>query len=400
MHSRRNFLKTSSLVSLAPFLPAAVGKMAWAAEAATDQKVLVVIQMDGGNDGINTVVPYGDDGYGRARKKLHLKTEDLHKLNDHVGLNRSMKSAKELFDDGRLSIIQGVGYPNPNRSHFASMKTWQTARLDEADHTGNGWLGLALDAKLDATKAHQGGDAIFVGDKATPSALWGRRSSTTGLAKAEDLRLDLAAAITSADEPTGHTDDLHQFMRRQTVSAQSAAEEFARQVAGSATDVTYPNSGLGNRLKLISQLLRSGNAARVYYTVQSGYDTHSDQRYKHGRLLSDFSRSTKSFLNDLKAAGLDDRVVLMAFSEFGRRVAENDSAGTDHGTAGPVFLAGSPVRGGLIGETPDLSDLVDGDLKTSLDFRRVYASLLRDWLDVAPDRICGGEFKPLDLFVS
>ena len=189
-------------------------------------------------------------------------------------------------------------------------------------------------------------------------------------------------------------------MRRQIVSSQTAAQEFARQAAGSATDVTYPSSGLGKRLKLISQLLRSGNAARVYYTIQSGYDTHSGQRNTHGRLLSDFSRSTKSFLDDLKAAGLDDRVVLMAFSEFGRRVAENGSAGTDHGTAGPVFLAGSPVRGGLIGETPDLSDLVDGDLKTSLDFRRVYASLLRDWLDVAPDPICGGEFKPLDLFVS
>ena len=401
MNSRRNFLKSSSLVSLAPFLPAAIGKMAWAAEAATDQKVLVVIQMNGGNDGINTVVPYGDDGYGRARKKLRLETKDLHKLNEHVGLNQFMKPAKELFDDGRLSIIQGVGYPNPDRSHFSSMKTWQTARLDKADHTGNGWLGLAIDAKLaESAGAHQGGDAIFVGDEETPPALWGRRSSTIDLSKAEDLRLDLAETIAPVDKLTSDKDDLHQFMRRQTASAQTAAQEFARQTAGSATDVTYPNSGLGKRLKLISQLLRSGNAARVYYTIQSGYDTHSSQRNTHGRLLSDFSRSTKSFLDDLKAAGLDDRVVLMAFSEFGRRVAENGSAGTDHGTAGPVFLAGSPIRGGLIGETPDLSDLVDGDLKTGLDFRRVYASLLRDWLDVAPDSICGGEFKPLDLFVG
>ena len=408
MQSRRNFLKSSSLVSLAPFLPAALGKtafseMAHAAEAGTDQKVLVVIQMNGGNDGINTVVPYGDDAYGRARKKLRLKTKDLHKLNDHVGLHRSMKSAKELFDDGRLSIIQGVGYPNPDRSHFASMKTWQTARLDKADHTGNGWLGLALDAKLAASaKAHQTAcsDAIYVGDEATPSALWGRRSSTIGLAKASDLRLDLPAWMTAPSTPSKELDhdSLQHFMRRQIVSAQTAAEEFARQAAGSPTDVTYSNSGLGNRLKLISQLLRSGNAARVYYTVQSGYDTHADQRNTHARLLRDFSRSTKSFLDDLKAAGLDDRVVVMAFSEFGRRVAENDSAGTDHGTAGPVFLAGSPVRGGLVGETPDLSDLVDGDLKCSLDFRRVYASLLRDWLDVPPATICGGEFKPLDLF--
>ena len=399
MQSRRNFLKTSSLVSIAPLLPAVFGKTAWAAEAATDQKVLVVIQMNGGNDGINTVVPFGDDGYGQSRKKLRLETKDLHKLNDHVGLPQFMKPTKELFDDGRLSIIQGVGYPNPDRSHFSSMKTWQTARLDVADHTGNGWLGMALDAQLaDSTKAHPGGDAIFVGDEETPPALWGRRSSTIDLARAEDLRLDPSSGLTAVDGPTANTDDLHQFMRRQTVSAQTAAEEFARQVAGSSTDVTYPNSRLGNRLKLISQLLRSGNAARVFYTVQGGYDTHADQRNTHGQLLRDFSRSTKSFLDDLKAAGLDDRVVLLAFSEFGRRVVENDSAGTDHGTAGPVFLAGNPVRGGLIGETPDLSDLVDGDLKTSLDFRQVYASLLRDWLDVDPTPICGGAFKPLDLF--
>ena len=401
MHSRRNFLKTSSLVSLAPLLPTVLGKTAVAAKAASDEQVLVVIQLDGGNDGINTVVPFGDDAYGRSRKKLRLKAEDLHKLNDHVGLHQQMKAAKELFDDGRLSIIQGVGYPNPDRSHFTSMKTWQTARLDTADHTGNGWLGSALDAQMAAaSKPNQSAsaNAIFVGDQETPAALWGRHSSTIGLSKAADLRLD-ASEETRAVQPTGPgADDLQQFVRQQIVTAHNAAEEFATQSADKSTDVTYPNSGLGNQLKLIAQLLRSGNPARVYYTVQSGYDTHSDQQFTHGRLLSEFSRSMKSFLDDLKAAGLADRVVLMAFSEFGRRVAENDSAGTDHGTAGPVFLAGEPVRGGLIGATPDLNDLVDGDLKSNLDFRRLYAGLLRDWLKVPPARICGGDFEPLNLF--
>ena len=399
MNTRRDFLKTTSLVSLAPLLPSVVAQTAHAATTASDEKVLVVIQLSGGNDGINTVVPYGDDGYARARKKLRQETKELHKLNDHVGLHRNMKPAKELFDDGRLSIVQGVGYPNPNRSHFRSMKIWQTARLDEADHTGNGWLGRALDRRLiNANKmAKSNADAVFVGNGQVPAALWGRRSSSISLAKEDDLLLD--SQFTSSMKPApGDSTDITQFVSQQMVSAQQAARAFAEQGANVQTEASYPNSRLANQLKLVSKLLRSGNKARVFYTDHSGYDTHSQQQFTHSRLLGQLSGAMKAFLDDMKTAGLDDRVVVLAFSEFGRRVAENSSAGTDHGSAGPVFLAGTPVRGGLVGETPDMTDLLNGDLKSSIDFRQVYATILKDWLSIAPNEVMSNTHKPLDLF--
>lgn len=399
MPSRRRFLKTSSLVSLTPMLPAVLGHTARAAGADKDDTVLVVVQLEGGNDGINTVVPFADDGYGKARKKLRLKEDDLLKLDDHVALNPSMEAAKELFDDGRLSIIQGVGYPNPDRSHFRSMKIWQTASLDAADHTGNGWLGTALDHKLADSKSEGAdADAVFIGKDEMPPALWGRRSSAITLAKAEDLQVELASQ-TQLDDPsvTGGS-DLDQFVRRQTSSAFQAAAAFAEQNDRAKSEAKYPNYKLAQNLKLVSAMLRGGNPARVFYTVQNGYDTHADQRFTHANLLREFSRSTKAFLDDLKSTGLDQRVVVLAFSEFGRRVAENDSAGTDHGTAGPVFLAGSPVQAGLVGTAPDMTDLVDGDVKSNIDFRRVYATILQKWLDVPAKKILRGEYQSLNLF--
>ncbi len=407
MTSRRAFLKVSggsALVSFSPLLPSVFANTAYASGASADEKVLVVIQLDGGNDGINTLVPYADDGYAKARQKLLQKTSELHKLNEHVGLHRSMKAAFELFEDDRLAIVQGVGYPNPNRSHFSSMKIWQTASIDSEDHAGYGWLGSALDQAAENTEgqneASTAQPAIFVGGQETPVALWGRRSSTISLSRAEDLQLELSS-MQSAD-PSLMTNrnltDIEQFVRKQSVTAQSAAKSFAQQNQRSGSTASYPNTGLASQLKFISQLLRSGNTARVFYTIQSGYDTHANQEFTHSSLLEEFSEALKAFLDDLKEAKLDDRVVVLAFSEFGRRVAENDSAGTDHGSSGPLFLAGSPVRGGLIGDTPDMSDLIDGDLKTLIDFRQVYATILSQWLNVPSIKILRHEFETLRLF--
>ena len=407
MTSRREFLKVAgggALVSFSPLLPSLFASTASASGASADEKVLVVIQLDGGNDGINTVVPYADDGYARARKLLLQKTSELHKLNDHVGLHRSMKAAFELFEDDRLAIVQGVGYPNPNRSHFSSMKIWQTASIDSADHGGYGWLGSALDQAAEdvgrPNEASTAQNAIFVGGQETPVALWGRRSSAISLSRAEDLQLELSSMQSAVPSPitSRNLTDIEQFVRKQSVTAQSAAKAFAQQNQKSGSTASYPDSGLASQLKFVSQLLRGGNTARVFYTIQSGYDTHANQESSHSRLLGEFSEALKAFLNDLKAAKLDDRVVVLAFSEFGRRAAENDSAGTDHGSSGPLFLAGSPVRGGLIGDTPDMSDLVDGDLKSLIDFRQVYATLLSKWLDVPSKEILRHDFETLRLF--
>ncbi|TWT90292.1 hypothetical protein Mal64_06770 [Pseudobythopirellula maris] len=397
MLSRRRFLRTSSVVSLSPLLPSVFTKTAYAAGNESDAKTLVVIQLDGGNDGLNTVVPFGDDEYARARNKLRLPADKLHKLDDYVGLHPSMRAAKELFDDGRLSIVQGVGYPNPDRSHFRSMKIWQTASFENADHDGYGWLGRALDAKPKVSSPAVAPGAIYVGDQETPVALWGRRSQATALSREEDLRLLLNPAFHS--EPSSAQDDsLNDFVSRQTLSAVAASEEFNRQQKQTAGSVSsYPNTGLGRRLRLISQVLKGKSQARVYYTAQSGYDTHQAQLYTHSRLLQEFSDAVKAFLDDIKSAKLDDRVVVLAFSEFGRRVKENNSLGTDHGTAGPVFLAGAPVAGGLLGTAPDLANLDDGDLRTQVDFRRIYSTLLSDWLDIDAASVLAGTHKKLPL---
>ncbi len=396
MLSRRKFLQASSLVSLSPILPSILGNTARAAAAEPDARALVVVQLDGGNDGINTVVPYADDGYGRARVKLRLENDKLHKLDDRVALHPRMNDAKELFDDGRLCIVQGVGYPNPDRSHFRSMRIWQTASFDDDRHDAYGWLGGALDQWALTQKEGAVANAIYVGEQETPVALWSRRSVATALTATEDLRLTLP--METAPGPANgqrSSSALEQFVSKQVLSAYEAAGEFTRrqsaQPIGGGSD--YPDTELASQLKLVSQLLQSGVNSRVFYTTQSGYDTHSAQLYKHSRLLREFAGALKAFCDDLKSAKLDDRVIVLAFSEFGRRVKENDSHGTDHGTAGPVFLAGTPVKGGLLGAAPDLANLDGGDLKMQIDFRQVYAAILDDWLEVDSKSVLGESFE-------
>jgi uncharacterized protein (DUF1501 family) len=387
-------LHWTSLVSLYPAVPLAITRLAQAAPAESDAQILVVIQLDGGNDGINTVVPFGDDGYGRNRDVLRLDSAQLHKLNEHVGLHPQMRAAKELFDDGRLTIVQGVGYPNPDRSHFRSMRIWQTARFDDAEHDGYGWLGRALD--LDATgptstSVPQPG-AIYAGPEEVPVALWGRRSEAISLSGVSDMKLPFAAdqvfpgggkAIAAPAGDAG----IDLFVTRQLVSAYSAAETFQQQFNSSSkkSSVEYP-------VQLISRIIKGASPARVFYTVQGGYDTHAAQIYVHAQLLRDFCGALKAFLDDLKDSGLEDRVIVLAFSEFGRRVKENASHGTDHGAAGPVFVAGRPSIGGLTGHTPSLSDLDDGDLKMNVDMRAIYAAILDDWLGIDSASVLGGAF--------
>jgi uncharacterized protein (DUF1501 family) len=364
----------------------------------------VVVQLDGGNDGLNTVVPHADDVYARTRPKLHIPSKDVRKLTDSLGMHPRMRAAKELFDDGLLSIVQSVGYPNPDRSHFRSMRIWQTASFDEAAHDGYGWIGRALDR--DAAQQGAGEtSAVFVGEEQVPVALWGRRSAAASLSEIEDLTLSRKTATMGAqrraESNVGKSDSsILQFVTRQVVGAHAAAGRLERQQAElrQSAIASYPESALAARLRIVSQLLASASPARVYYTVQGGYDTHAAQAYTHGQLLAEFSQALKAFLDDLGRSELSERVVVMAFSEFGRRVAENGSLGTDHGAAGPVFLAGKAVRPGLFGESPNLSKLDEsGDLKASLDFRQVYATLLESWLGVPSEETLGGRFETLRL---
>jgi uncharacterized protein (DUF1501 family) len=404
MLSRRAFLYQTSLVSLVPVVPSLFGRIARAADAGSDVRALVVIQLDGGNDGINTVVPFGDDAYGRNRSALRLETDKLHKLNGHVGLHPQMRAAKELFDAGRLTIVQGVGYPNPNRSHFESMRIWHTARLDADGRGDYGWLGRALDIEQRNRAPGQPG-AIYVGPEQAPVALWGRRSETASVSRWEDATLpfdfEKMNPTSLATSSIQAADELGLFTTRQVLSAYAAADRLQQELKSSRDSViTYPGTQLAQSLKLVSRLIQSGSSARVFYTMQSGYDTHASQLYTHAGLLRDFSEALQAFLKDLASKGLEDRVLVLAFSEFGRRVKENDSQGTDHGAAGPVFLAGSQTKGGLVGEAPDLGDLDGGDLRMSTDLRQIYATILTDWLALDDTSVLGGEFAKVGILRS
>ncbi len=402
MFSRRDFLATtlrsSTLLALAPTVPGFLAQTARAAKAEKDSRILVVIQLDGGNDGINTVVPFADEGYAKYRKALRLSTERLIKINDRVGLHSSLGDAAKLLESGRLAIVQGVGYPNPSRSHFQSMAIWQSARFDPEEHTSFGWLGRAFD---DGAKIASGAaTSLLVGSGPPPLALRGRRAVASAMERTEDFALDSRIDPRRALSSAVPSDDLAAFVQRSMLDAYSTSEHLAHLGGASAGQVNYPGNGLATRLQLISRLLKIGFGARVFYTVHGGFDTHSAQLPHHSDLLFQLSSSLRAFLDDLAAAGLAERVLVLAFSEFGRRVAENSSQGTDHGTAGPVFLAGAGLRAGLVGDTPSLLDLQDSDLKWGIDFRRIYATILEEWLGLPARTALAGTFERLPLFTG
>jgi uncharacterized protein (DUF1501 family) len=388
-HTRRDFLRTSALVALAPAVPAFLTRSARATPSDRDGRVLVVVQLSGGNDGINTVVPYADEEYPCLRKQLRLPTAEIKKINSHVGLHPALGDFAHLLDDGRLAIIQGVSYPNPSRSHFKSMAYWHTARLDVKDDNpngdqfvpglvgGSGWLGRALDrAPAPADRAPA---SVSVGLGPQPVALRGGRAVSAALSRLDDL------ALAGDFNPAG------------VLPRADRLKEAARAEGAGAR---YPASGLAADLRLVARLMKAGFGTRVYYVEQGSYDTHATQLATHERLLGDLGGAVRAFLDDLKGAGLADRVAVLCFSEFGRRAAENGSYGTDHGTAGPVFLAGGRVKAGLVGATPSLADLEAGDLKMGIDFRRIYATVLQDWLDLSVRAVLAGGFERLPLFRS
>jgi uncharacterized protein (DUF1501 family) len=348
MLTRRDFLRRSSLLALAPAVPAFVAQTALAAKPDRDGRILVVVQLDGGNDGINTVVPFKDEGYAKHRKTLRLRKEDLVKVNDSVGLHPALREAGKLLEKGQLAIVQGVGYPNPSRSHFESMAVWHTARRDPKEHAGPGWLGRGLDG----AKAVAGGgpSMVFVGGGEMPPALRGRRSVASALTRPEDFVLEADAKGKLPAAPEGK-DALAAFVHRMAVDAHSTAERMKGVVAGKEGPA-YPEGELAQQLRLVARLIKADVGTRVYYARQPGYDTHAAQYGSHYQLLSALSAGLKAFVDDLSASKLAGRVVVLCFSEFGRTVKENGSAGTDHGTAGPVLLAGPAVKGGLVGTTP------------------------------------------------
>ena len=402
MLSRRDFLGRSALVALAPTVPMFLARSLRAAEPRPDGRVLVVVQLDGGNDGLNTIVPFKDDGYLANRKVLRLPQERLLKIDEQTALHPSLGAAMKLLESRRLTIVQGVGYPNPSRSHARDMATWQTARPDPEEHKGYGWLGRVLD--------RDPAPSLFVGISALPIALRGRRTAAAVMSRPEEFHLlgdavamrAMARTARSGEEVSKGAirDDLSAYIERTFLDAYSTCDRLNELARTPDTGTRYPTTGLATRLQLIARLLKINFATRVYYTTQGGYDTHGQQLQVHADLLGELGGALLAFLDDLASAGLAERVAVLLFSEFGRQVQENASGGTDHGTAGPVFLAGSRVRSGLMGTPPNLLELEDNAPKMTMDFRRVYATVLEDWLGVPSKEALGGSFEKLSLFAT
>ncbi len=421
---RRRFLKTalagSSLVALGgPTIPLFLGRSAQAADRRPDAAVLVVIQLLGGNDGLNTVVPFDHDGYRRNRRLLRLPSGQIHKVTDTIGLHPGLGGMADLLEEGRLAIVQGVGYPNPNRSHFESMEIWESAfRNLDSPMAETGWLGRSLDRW--GARGRLGDDvaALHVGGGDLPLALRSGSVDVPSLQSLEQYRLRIAGD----SERRGQTlDQLDRSIRQATLnsSASGSSQEALLGFIGRSTltafdssrrledlddqedaDVEYPSSGLARRLQLIARIIKAGFGTRIYYTTLGGFDTHANQLGTHAQLLGELGDALSAFQKDLQQAGQGDRVTTLTFSEFGRRVRENASNGTDHGAAAPVFVIGPVQQTGLIGDHPSIDDLDDGDLKHHTDFRRIYASLLRDWLEIDPVPIIGSGFDTLPLFPS
>ncbi len=418
MFHRRDFLGRalggSALLAAAPAVPEFLAQTAAAAQAgprARDRDtILVVVELAGGNDGLNTVIPYADDLYHRARPTLGLTRREVLRLDDYHGLHPQLGDLKRMYDNKQLAVVQGVGYPNPDRSHFESMDIWQLADPNRAQT--NGWLGRTIPA-MRAGEA--GVPGMFVGQDRLPVALQGADGGVISLAERASFRLQLTGNAPARrrliEELNGGTAggdaDLAAFVRRrqlQTYTSLQKIEEALRDIGPTnnnqprRADQPQQSNDLANlngKLGLIARLIQKGLGTRIYYASLAGFDTHSGQTDAHADLLGEVSSSIGQFFQQL--GGEANRVVLMTYSEFGRRVRQNGSRGTDHGSGSNLFVAGPKVNGGLVGRHPRLDDLVDGDVRYHTDFRRVYATLLDQWLGVESRLVLGGAWEALPL---
>ena len=412
--TRRLFLQRGcALASLAATVPCFIERSALGVlgnpllssnPGVPDHRILVVVQLGGGNDGLNTVIPYGDPAYFNARPQSAVQapggTGNTVALqldqNAGIGLHPAMTSLKELYDEGLVSVVQGVGYPNPNRSHFTSMDIWQTGRLDAK---GSGWIGRYFDATCNGTPIPEGSVAV---GRTAPLAMEGNIQKPISFENpalfrwlGEDLHSSMKDpydAINRAGSLAGTPAETQKdFLMRTALDAQVASERILAAVAKQPL-VRYPDHALARQLRTVGAMIRDGMPTRVYYATMGGFDTHSAQAGRHGQLLRQVSESVAAFQRDLKEQGNAERVVTLVFSEFGRRVKQNGSGGTDHGTAAPVFVIGAGVKPGVVGRHPSLVDLDQGDLKFGVDFRSVYASLLGDWMKAPADKILRGQY--------
>ena len=405
--TRREFLGLSSkgigLLAFSQFAPQFLVQSTLAAAPLPekDRSILVLVQLAGGNDGLNTLVPFEDADYYRLRPTLAIAKDKVLRLTDTAGLHPSCTALERLYHAGKLAVVQNVGYPNPNRSHFRSTEIWETAS-DSDQFAATGWVGRFLDN----TCTGMPGDtrdpvAVHITSGVPQSFMSARSHPTFGLAPRPDRRREdeearkLLEAMVREPAPADADSGNGTFLRQAFMDTLVTERKVQRILANYRPDAPYPGSGLAASLRNVAALVAAGMPTRVYFVTLGGFDTHSNQIAQHANLLTQLSDALAAFQKDLESRKLDQQVTTMTFSEFGRRPSENQSRGTDHGTAAPLFVMGSAVKAGLHGTPPSLKLERNQDLQFSTDFRRVYSTALEGWLGTKAESVLGQKFEPL-----
>lgn len=416
LYSRREFLRSGlALTAAAGTAPSFLTRTCLAVDnplgltsrsSPHDDPVLVVIQLSGGNDGLNTIIPYTDDHYFRLRPTLGIRAGERIRVTDDLAVHGALAPLQRLFDDGEFTWLQGVGYPNPNRSHFRSMEIWQTAS-DADQQIRTGWIGRFFDNTCAGAPSP---GAVTIG-REMPQAMRRETGHDAGIALdrpehfawATDQRggthrrqqRDMLARLHQSDGPVGGP--AIDYLQHTALQAMASTDMVAAAERRYRGGIAYPNTRFGHDLQLIAKLIGGGVAGRVFYASIGGFDTHANQAGMHANLLTQLAQGLVSFRRDLVRLRQWERVAVMGFSEFGRRVDENGSQGTDHGAAGPMFVLGQGFRGGFFGEHPSLTDQQRHELGYHTDFRSVYATLLRQWMGADPEPVLGRTFPMINL---
>jgi uncharacterized protein (DUF1501 family) len=392
---RKEFLQIGSLATASFMVPKFLKAFEKGQLVPPGNKVLVILQLSGGNDGLNTVIPVQNDIYYKVRPRLGIEKSKALLLNDEVGLHPALTGLRDLYNDGSLGILNSVGYPNPDRSHFRSMDIWHSASKSD-EYVNTGWIGRYLDAQCAGcdkpTQALEIDDTLSL-------ALKGEQ--VKGLAMRDPRRLYGTSQEKFFKEVVAnHKDEAGEqpvdYLYKTMAETVASADYIFKQSRLHPTTAQYPGSGLGQSFKTIASLIFSDINTKVYYVSLGSFDTHVNQAGQQQRLFTEMNEAITAFVKDLKANNRFQDVMLMSFSEFGRRVAQNASGGTDHGTANNMFfVSGGLKQKGVLNALPDLNDLQEGDLKHQIDFKQVYATLLKNWLQTDDKAILGKQFDYL-----
>ncbi len=406
INTRREFLTQGlGLIGVGAALPYGLINTAMAgSKAEPGQRVTVILQLAGGHDALSALVPYGDPEYNKLRIETRINEKEVHKLDDYAGLHPNMKGIKAMHDEGRFAAIPGVGYPETNFSHFTATDIWETAEHNPT-RAMFGWVGKTCDSAFKGNRDPK--LAIAVGAGKTPRALVGKEHPGLSFSnpdsyrytgdRGQEARNKVFRKLNMAGK--GGFSSNADFIKMTAGNANASSDQIRKMAKEYKPKVDYPNTPLGRNLKTIAALIASGLSTRIYHTQLGGFDTHSGQRLNHDRLMLQLDEAITAFYQDLKAQKQDHRVLTMTMSEFGRRVKENGSRGTDHGAASALFLFGAGVKSGIHGKHPSLTDLQGGgggSLKHTVDFRSVYASVIDKWIGGKSETALGGKYPHID----